>query len=129
LEEIQGNSFSLQDGAPIALDLEEAVSIVCAFSILAVDGENKGWVHCLKGSHGRGKTCDHQRLLSDDACKRRYGRGEKRGCCDVAEREVFFERKSNGAPYVGNWGPDHRLSFQHGAQLLLTAGEHGFIPP
>jgi hypothetical protein len=68
LEEIQGNSFSLQDGTPIAFDLQETVSIVCAFSILAVDGEGKGWINCLKGSYGRGKAGDHHRLLGDDAC-------------------------------------------------------------
>ena len=42
LEKVQGDSFSLQDGSPIAFDLEETVSIVCAFSILAVDGVRRG---------------------------------------------------------------------------------------
>jgi hypothetical protein len=38
LEKIQGDSFSPQDGSPIAFYLEETVSIVCSFPILAVDG-------------------------------------------------------------------------------------------
>ncbi len=38
-----------------------------------------------------------------------------------------MECQSNGAPYVGNRGSDHRLRSQHGAQLLLTAGEYGVI--
>ena len=109
LEKVQGDSFSLQDGSPIAFDLEETVSIVCAFPILAVDGQDEGCIHCLKGSHGCGKTGDHQRLLGDDACEGRNRRGKEGGCRDVAEGEVFMQRQSNGAPYVGNRGPDHRL--------------------
>ena len=127
MEKIQGDSFSLQDGSPIAFDLEETVSIVCAFPILAVDGQDEGRIHGPKGSHGCGETGDHQRLLGDDACERWCGRGKECGCRDVAEGEVFLECKSNGAPYVGNRGPDHRLRSQHGAQLLLAAGEHGLI--
>ena len=128
MEEIQGDSFGLQDGSPIAFDLEETVSLLCAFPILAMDGQDEGCIHGLKGSHGCGKTGDDQRLLGDDACKRRCRRGKERGCRDVAEGEVFLECQSNGAPYVGNRGSDHRLRSQHGAQLLLTAGEHGLIP-
>ena len=60
LEKIQGNSFGLQDGSPIPFDLEETVSIVCAFPILAMDGQDKRCIHCLKGLHGSGETGDHQ---------------------------------------------------------------------
>jgi hypothetical protein len=127
LEKVQGNSFSLQDGSPIAFDLEETVSIVCAFSILAEDRQDEGRIHCLKGSHGCGKTGDHQRLLGDDPCARWCGRGKESRGCDVAEGEVFLKCKSNGAPYVSNRGFDHRLRSQHDAQLSLTAGEHALI--
>ena len=127
LEKVQGDSFSLQDGSPIAFNLEETVAILCAFPILAVDGQDEGRIHGPKGLHGGGKTGDHQRLLGDDARKRWCGRGKECGCRDVAKGEVFLECTSNGAPYVGNRGSDHRLPSQHGAQLLLTAGEHRLI--
>jgi hypothetical protein len=127
LEKIQGKSFSPQDGSPIAFDLEETVSIVCAYSILTVDGYDKRRIHGPKGSHGGGETGDHQRLLGDDARERWGWRGKEGGCRDVAEGAVFLECQSNGAPYVGNRRPDHRLCSQHGAQLLLAAGEHGLI--
>jgi hypothetical protein len=65
--------------------------------------------------------------LGDDARERWCGRGKECGCRDVAEGEVFLECTSNGALYVGNRGSDHRLRSQHGAQLLLTAGENGVI--
>ena len=48
LEKVQGDSFSLQDGSPIAFDLEETVSILCVFSILAVDGEDEELIHGRK---------------------------------------------------------------------------------
>lgn len=127
LEKVQGDSFGLQDGSPIAFDLEETISILCAFSILAADGEDEGRIHGSKDSYGCGKTGDHQRLLGDDACERWCGRGKECGCRDVAKGEVLLECMSNGALYVGNRGPDHRLRSQHGSQLLLTAGEHGLI--
>jgi hypothetical protein len=60
LEKVQGDSFGLQDGSPIAFDLEETDSIVCAFPILAVDGQDEGRIHAPKGSHGGGETGDHQ---------------------------------------------------------------------
>jgi len=41
LEKVQGDSFSLQDGSPIAFDLEETVSILRAFSILAMDRQDQ----------------------------------------------------------------------------------------
>jgi hypothetical protein len=127
LEKVQGDSFGLQDGSPIAFDLEETVSILCAFSILAVDGKDEGRIHGPKGLHGCGKTGDHQRLLGDDARARWCGREKECGCRDVAKGEIFLECTSNGTLYVGNRGPDHRLRSQHGAQLLLTADEHGLI--
>ena len=84
LEKVQGHSFGLQDGSPIAFDLEETVSILCAFSVLAMEGEDEGCIHGLKGLHGCGKAGDHQRLLGHDARARRRRRGEERGRCDVA---------------------------------------------
>jgi len=56
LEEIQGHSFGLQDGSPVSFDLEETVSVPCPFPILAMDGQDEGCIHSLKGSHGSGKT-------------------------------------------------------------------------
>jgi len=127
LEKIQGHSFSPQDGSSIAFDLKETVSILCVFSILAVGGEDEGRIHVSKGLHGCGKAGDYQRLLGDDACARRPGRGKKRGRRNVAEGKVFLESQSNGASDVSNRGSDHRLLSQHGAQLSLTAGKHGVI--
>jgi hypothetical protein len=60
LEKVQGDSFGLQDGSPIAFDLEETVSILCTFSILPVDGQDEGRIHGSKGLHGCGKAGDHQ---------------------------------------------------------------------
>jgi len=77
--------------------------------------------------NGRGESCDYQRLLGDDAGTRWNRRGKEGGGRDVAVREVFLERPLNGAPYVSNRRPDHRLCSQHGAQLLFAAGEYGLI--
>lgn len=128
LEKVQGDSFSFQDGPSIAFDLEETVSILCPFSILAMDRQDERGVHGSKGSHSGGETGDHQRLLGDDARERWGWRGKEGGCRDVALGGIFLECQSNGAPYVGNRRPDHQLCSQHGAQLLFAAGEYGLIP-
>jgi len=128
LEKVQGHSFGLQDGSPIAFDLEETVSILRRVPVLTLDGQDKGCIDRSKGLHCSGETGDDQRLLSDDACQRWCRRGKECGCRDVAMREVFLEGESNDAPYVGNRGLDHRLRSQHGPQLLSTSGKHGLIP-
>ena len=97
LEKIQSDSFSLQDGSPIAFNLEETISILCTVPILELDGQDERIIHGSKGSHGSGETCDHQRLLGDDACARRNLRGKEGGCRDVAEGEIFLKCQSNGA--------------------------------
>jgi hypothetical protein len=127
LEKIQGHSFSPQDGSSIAFDLKETVSILCVFSLLAVEGEHEGRIHGSKGLHGGGKAGDYQRLLGDDARARRCGRGKERGRRNVAEGKVFLESQPNGASYVSYRRSDHRLLPQHGAQLSLAAGEHRVI--
>src|SRR5438067_4446366 len=101
LEKVQGHSFGLQDGPPIAFDLEETVSILCRVPVLTLDGQDKGCVDRSKGLHCSGETSDYQRLLSDDACQRWCRRGKECGCRNVAMREVFLEGESNDAPYVG----------------------------
>ena len=127
MKKVQGDSFRREDRSAIAFDLEETVSILCPLPILAADGEDEGGIDGSKDMNGRGEACDHQRLLGDDACASRNRRGKEDGCRDVAVREVFLERQSDGAAYVGNRSLDHRLGSQHGAQLLLAAGEHDLI--
>ena len=127
LEKVQGYSFGLQDGSSIAFDLEETVSILCVRTILAVNGQNEGRIDSPKCVYCCGETGDHQRLLGDDASERRRGRRKECGRRDIAEGKIFLKCQSNGAPYVGKRGRDHRLRPQHGAQLVLTTGEHGVI--
>jgi hypothetical protein len=38
LEKVQGHSFGLQDGSPVSFDLEETISVLRSFPILAMDG-------------------------------------------------------------------------------------------
>src|SRR6185295_16295462 len=62
LEKVQGHSFGLQDGSPIAFDLEETVSILRRVPVLTLDGQDKGGVDRSKGLHCSGETGDDQRL-------------------------------------------------------------------
>ena len=127
LEKIQGDSFGLQDRSPIAFDLEETRALLCPFSIMVMDGQDEGRVYGLKGLQSCRETGDDQRLLGDDAGAGWCWNGEKCNGRRVAEWKIFLKCQPNSAQYVGNRRSDQRLCAQHGAQLLLTAGEHDLI--
>jgi hypothetical protein len=127
LDKIQSDSFGLQDGSPIAFDLEETISFLCPFSIMVMDGQDEGRVYGSKGLQSCRETGNDQRLLGDDAGARWCWNGKQCNGRRVAEWKIFLERQPNSAPNVGDRRFEHRLYSQHGAQLLLTAGEHDAI--
>ena len=94
---------------------------------MVMNGQDEGRIHGSKGLQGCRETGDDQRLLGDDAGACWCRNGKECNGRRVAARKIFLQRQPNSAPYVGNRRSDHRLCSQHGAQLLLTAGEHGLI--
>jgi hypothetical protein len=94
---------------------------------MVLDGEDEGRIHGPKGLHGCRETGDDQRLLGNNAGARWCWNGKQCNGRRVAEWKIFPECQPNSAPDVGNRRSDHRLCSQHGAQLLLTAGEHDLI--
>ena len=126
LETIQGDSFSLQDA------ISHRRRSGCDSRYPVRRSPSWRWMEKTRdgsrseGSHGSGKTDDHQRCCA--TMRARAGVGEGKSAAVVTSpRGGLLGVQVEWRAACRQPGPDHRLRSQHDAQLLLSAGKHGLI--